>query len=144
MPRCICLRDCQVRVSGKIQYFARNDIAEFAECPEYFSVLGERAEKVDDNGLVDFDQIPREELLEMDGDVEKLKAFLKARHPDVGFAANIGWDTLIFRYIEARELKTTIVDNTGRRPNTIVEIKRAEAEASVSTGDDELDSILNS
>lgn len=94
------------------------------ECPENFHELGKRK----DLGL-DFENMPDAELLEMDGDVEALKAHLEVNYPEVTFANNIGWATLVARYIEARYNRVTKVDNTGKVKNTIVSVNRQLDEA---------------
>ena len=54
--KCICLRSCTVRIKNKSHYFAKNEIAEFEECPTHFAPVGDTK--------VDFDIATLELLLE--------------------------------------------------------------------------------
>lgn len=121
--RCICERKCQVRTNGKARLYKEGEIAEFDECPDNFRELGKRAQAANGGaGPMDYDGIGVTELAELEGDVEDLKAHVSKHYPEVSYARNIGWDTLLTRYLQAREEATTIIDNTGKRKNIIVNI----------------------
>lgn len=122
--KCICDRSCQVRINGRAVTFKRGEVHEFDECPAHFAQLGRSLkEKVTPEGGVDYDAISREELLEVDGDVEDLKAYCKRLYPDIRFTSGVTFDDLVFRYIEARENREVRIDNTGKIKNTIVEVR---------------------
>jgi hypothetical protein len=158
--RVICDRTCQIRIRGKVYTVSRNekltlDDAEFPTCPEYFHVLGENPRAVKKNlEVIDFDAISEGELMEMEGNLEELKKFLSIRYPQITFAKNIGWSTLVTRYLEVRNNMVTRIDNTGKVKHTVVELStefarmkeepEKESSVEISKAFDDLDDIIGS
>jgi len=67
--KCVCERDCQVRINGKIITFARGDVVDLEEEHRYFRNI--------EGGDIDFSIAGEEELLEAEYDLNDLKAYIR-------------------------------------------------------------------
>ena len=124
--KAVCERTCQVRIGGIVHYVEAEDVVNFevgdlidGAIPEYFRALGELPEV---DGTIDFASVGDEELLSMDGDVDDLKAYMALEFPEFNVSKKKVWPSVVKVYLEARTGKTLNVDNTGKPPNTTINV----------------------
>lgn len=112
--RVVANYDTQVRIGKKIHFYRGGESPpyDFEKCPEHFSPVDSFIDE--ETKEVDFDSMSKEAIEALEPGIDELKSFIKKKYPSIQFARNIGFDTLLDRYLNARVDVVNIVDNTGK------------------------------